>query len=122
MTRLLDAAQTAARLPYDALVREIAAAMRGSAAPPPPTIEERMDFAREHFEAMLERYGETSGMLQMRKHLGWYVKGIRDASSMRDRINKASDPNAVRALIEEARSAQPAEREAEAADDLAVAV
>ena len=104
------------------LLREISAAMRGAARPPAPTIGERMDFALEHFDAMLQRYGATSGMLQMRKHLGWYVKGVHDASSIRERINKATEPAAVRALLEEARSAQPAERDGAEADDLALAV
>src|SRR5205807_4494332 len=72
------------------LVRDIAAAMRGEPAPPAATVDERIDFAREHFEAMIERYGERSGLLQMRKHLGWYVKGVRDAAALRERINKAA--------------------------------
>ena len=99
------------------LIREIAAAMRGEAAPAPPTVEERIDFALEHLEAMIERYGERSGLLQMRKHLGWYVKGIHDASSMRERINKETDPAAVRALLAEARTFQPAERDAHDSHD-----
>ncbi|HLX01977.1 MAG TPA: tRNA-dihydrouridine synthase, partial [Trinickia sp.] len=78
--------------------------------------------ACEHFEAMLARYGDRSGLLQMRKHLGWYVRGIQDAASMRERINKATEPDAVRALLQEARRARPAEREASKAEELAVAM
>ena len=104
------------------LIRDIAAAMRGEAPPGPPTIPERIDFAREHFDAMIERYGEKSGVLQMRKHLGWYVKGVRDASSMRERINRAPDAASVRALLDEARALQPAEREAPEAEELALAM
>ena len=104
------------------LVRDIAAAMRGEAVPAPPSIVERVDFAREHFEAMLARYGERSGLLQMRKHLAWYIKGVRDAGSFRERINRAVDPAAVRALLEEARAARPAERDDGDAPELAVAM
>jgi len=104
------------------LIREIAAAMRGEALPAPPSVHERIDFAVTHFDAMIERYGERSGLLQMRKHLGWYVKGIHDASSMRERINKATDPDAVRALLAEARASQPAERDANDTEDLALAM
>lgn len=104
------------------LIREIAAAMRGEAAPAPPSVQERIDFALLHLDAMIERYGERSGLLQMRKHLGWYVKGIHDASSMRERINKETDPAAVRALLEEARTFQPAERDAHDSADLALAM
>jgi tRNA-dihydrouridine synthase B len=90
------------------LVRELAAALRGEALPLPPTPEERIDFAREHFDAAIERYGERSGILQMRKHLGWYVKGIHDASSFRERINHAEGPAQVRELLEQARASGPA--------------
>jgi tRNA-dihydrouridine synthase B len=104
------------------LIREIAAAMRGEAPPEPPTVPERIDFAREHLDAMIERYGEKSGVLQMRKHLGWYVKGIHDASSMRERINKAPDADSVRALLDEARACPPAAGGSTEAEGLAVAM
>ncbi len=86
------------------LVREIAAAMRGEPVPAAPSVAERIDFARAHLDAMVERYGEKSGVLQMRKHLGWYVKGIHGASSLRERINHAPTSDDVRAILEEARS------------------
>lgn len=88
------------------LIREVAAALRGEPAPAPPSVEERIDFARAHFDAMIERYGEKSGVLQMRKHLGWYIKGIHDASSVRERINHAPSADDVRRILEEARSGE----------------
>ena len=85
------------------LIREIAAAMSGEKPAAPPTVDERIDFARAHLDAMVERYGEKSGILQMRKHLGWYLKGIHDASSLRERINHAPTAQEVREILEEAR-------------------
>ena len=86
------------------LVREIATVMRGEPKPAQPSVAERVDFASAHLDAMVERYGEKSGILQMRKHLGWYLKGIHDASSLRDRVNHAPSVGAVREVLEEARS------------------
>jgi tRNA-dihydrouridine synthase B len=94
------------------LIGEIAAGMHGLPAPATPTVPERMDFARKHFDAMLERYGAKSGVLQMRKHLGWYLKGISDASRFRDRINHEPDPEGVRKLLDEARTRPPADESA----------
>ena len=94
------------------LIREIASVMQGEQKPTAPTVAERIDFARAHFDAMIERYGEKSGVLQMRKHLGWYLKGIADASTFRDRINHEPDPGGVRALLEEARTRPPADESA----------
>ncbi|MBC5823614.1 MAG: tRNA dihydrouridine synthase DusB [Candidatus Eremiobacteraeota bacterium] len=87
------------------LVRDIAAALRGQRPPPAPTPRERADFALLHYDAMIERYGDRSGTLQMRKHLGWYVKGIHGASTLRERMNAAIDPAEVRALIAQAAAA-----------------
>jgi nifR3 family TIM-barrel protein len=104
------------------LIREIAAAMRGEPVPAPPTVRERVAFAHEHLDAMIERYGERSGILQMRKHLGWYVKGVHDASGLRERINKALAADEVRALLDEAVVRGPAENSAEGDAGLAVAM
>lgn len=102
------------------LIREIAAALRGEQPPAQPTVAERVDFALAHFDAMVQRYGEKSGVLQMRKHLGWYIKGIEGAGALRERINHEADPDAVRALLAEARARAPADEPA--GDPLAAAV
>lgn len=66
--------------------REIAAALRGETAPP-PTPEERVQTAMRHFELEKALYGEKLAVLQMRKHIAWYVHGMRGASRFRDTIN-----------------------------------
>ena len=100
------------------LLREIAAAMRGEAAPAAPTVAERVDFARLHFDAMVERYEERSAVLQMRKHLGWYLKGIEGASALRDAINHEPAADGVRAILAQARGRAPA---IDVADDMLAA-
>jgi len=102
------------------LIRDIAAALRGDPPPERPAVSERIDFALVHFNAMLERYGEKSGVLQMRKHLGWYVKGIEGAGTLRERINHEADPEAVRMILAEARQRPPADEPAN--DPLAAAM
>jgi len=103
------------------LVREIAAAMRGEPKPAPPSVAERVDFACAHLDAMVERYGEKSGVLQMRKHLGWYLKGVHDASSLRERINHAPSAAVVHDVLAEARSHE-LDPSAVTAEDAGVAV
>jgi len=104
------------------LIAEIAAALRGEPQPAPPSVSERIDFALLHFNAMLERYGEKSGVLQMRKHLGWYVKGIEGAGLLRERINHEASPDAVRAILAEARTRAAADEPASGSGALAEAV
>lgn len=77
------------------LFREIAAALRGeSDAPPSPT--ERAAMALRHFELEVQLFGEKRGVLEMRKHIAWYVHGMKGASKFRDSINLLSDAEAVK--------------------------
>ena len=76
------------------IFREIAAALRGQVAPP-PTSTERVDMAARHFQLEMALFGEKLAVLQMRKHIAWYVHGMREASRFRDRLNALESADAV---------------------------
>ena len=80
------------------IFREIAAAMRGKAAPP-PTPQERVQMAAHHFQLEAQLYGEKLAVLQMRKHIAWYVHGMKGASRFRERINQLNSAEAVLAAL-----------------------
>ncbi len=80
------------------IFREIAAAMRGKAAPP-PTPEERVEMAARHFQLEARLYGEKLAVLQMRKHIAWYVHGMKGASRFRERINQLNSAAEVLAAL-----------------------
>ncbi len=54
----------------------------------------------EHFENMLSFYGEKGAFI-FRKHLHTYSKGLPEASSFRDRVNRIEDIGEMRKAIEE---------------------
>ncbi len=56
----------------------------------PPEVGEIFRVAREHLDGMVEHFGESSACLKMRKHLSWYVKGLRQATDAKDIINSCS--------------------------------
>ena len=76
------------------IFREIAAAMRGETAVP-PTPQERVDMAGRHLTLEVQLFGEKRGMLEMRKHIAWYVHGLRGASRFRETINALDTPAQV---------------------------
>ena len=80
------------------IFREIAAVMRGKAAPP-PTPQERVQMAARHFQLEAQLYGEKLAVLQMRKHIAWYVHGMKGASRFRERINQLNSAEAVLAAL-----------------------
>ena len=82
------------------IFREIAAAMQGEKVPP-PTPEERMEMAVRHFQLEAQLYGEKLAVLQMRKHIAWYVLGMKGASRFRERINQMNSAEEVLAALRE---------------------
>lgn len=82
------------------IFREIAAALEGRACLL-PTGRERVEMALRHFDLETRLHGERGGMLEMRKHIAWYVAGMRGAARFRERINALADAEDVRrALID----------------------
>lgn len=57
---------------------------------PEPTWEERLDMAVRHLKMLVEYKGEVIGVREMRKHLGWYIKGLPHSAEMRVLINSTS--------------------------------
>jgi nifR3 family TIM-barrel protein len=61
--------------------------LAGRAKRPDPTPEERFGTALEHARLALRLQGDTrKTALEFRKHFGWYTKGLRDASELRQRL------------------------------------
>lgn len=57
----------------------------------PVTLEEKFETMKWHLSLSVETFGARNGILKMRKHLSWYVKGLPLNSNFRDRINKIND-------------------------------
>lgn len=66
--------------------REVEALLHGR-DPVPPTAAERQDMAIRHMELFIELAGERVALLEMRKHLAWYARGLSGASHFRAAIN-----------------------------------
>ena len=52
---------------------------------PPPALSKRMLVMLEHIRALCDYKGDYIGMREARKHVGWYVKGLRGAADFRRR-------------------------------------
>ena len=76
------------------IFREIRAALRGEPVLP-VTAEERENMIRRHYRMMLADRTEKIAIREMRKHIGWYLHGMRGASRVRDLINHCPDEASV---------------------------
>lgn len=66
-----------------------------------PDYKERLDMARRHLDMLVEFKGEHIGVCEMRKHLGWYIKGLPHSAEMRVVINKAATREEMHEVIDQ---------------------
>ena len=65
------------------------------------TPEEICKTALSHLDAMIEHKGERVGLAEGKKHMGWYLSGIRGAASARSRIMNAKSRDEVAEVFSE---------------------
>lgn len=80
------------------LFRESLAALRGGEAQP-VTLQERVDTALLHARWMVDFKGERLGVMEMRKHIGHYIGGLRGATALRRELNMAKTLEELNGLL-----------------------
>ncbi len=68
------------------LFAQARAALEGEAIPPLPPLSERMDLAQRQMELSVADKGEHIAMLEARKQLCWYLKGVAHANYYKEQI------------------------------------
>jgi len=66
----------------------------------PASWQERMQVVKEHIAMSVADKGELRGIREMRKHLGWYIKGIPGAAALRQELMHAETEVEVLKLLE----------------------
>lgn len=66
-----------------------------------PSNEEKLKLIIEHINMEVEEKGEDIGIKEMRKHLGWYIKNLKDASKIREKVNTLKTRQEVIDCLEE---------------------
>ena len=64
------------------------------------TLEERKKVINEHFKLLLEEKGEYVATREIRKHIAWYVKGLKNASVFRDEINRVDSADSFFKMVD----------------------
>ncbi|MDQ2891909.1 MAG: tRNA dihydrouridine synthase DusB [Pseudomonadota bacterium] len=66
---------------------------------PDPSIDQQYRVIAEHYEMMLEHYGNITGVNMARKHIGWYTKGLTGSAEFRNAVNQEPDPARVKSML-----------------------
>jgi tRNA-dihydrouridine synthase B len=72
------------------LVAALRDLMNGETPAAYPVAAERLRFAVVHYQTMVDEWGEARAVPQMRKHLGYYLKGFHGASELRERLMRTA--------------------------------
>lgn len=63
---------------------------------------DRLEDIKEHMSLLVADKGEAVAAAECRKHLAWYIKGVRGAAALRDEINRTENVEKTIRLIEKA--------------------
>ena len=66
----------------------------------PPTLRERLDVAMEHARSLVEMHGERIGIPDSRKHMAWYLHGVRGAAAARGELMRCETVEQIRAIFD----------------------
>jgi tRNA-dihydrouridine synthase B len=90
-----------ASIGYPWIFREIKHYFKTQELLPPPTIEERVDACKSHFEFSLRWKGEKLGVLEMRRHYTNYFKGIPNFKPFRMDLVTSMDIDFIRKKLDD---------------------
>jgi nifR3 family TIM-barrel protein len=82
------------------LFRELADALAGREPGPGPTLGEVADIMLEHARLLVEWFdNERMSLLAFRKHAGWYTRGFRNSSPLREKLMRVESLAALEEVL-----------------------
>lgn len=83
------------------IFNEVKAYLFGAPSPKIPEGEELREAIITHLDLAISLKGERQAIMESRAQIAWYVKGIKGAAAIRQRINSASTKTAVVEILKE---------------------
>lgn len=80
------------------LFRQIEQALRGEEVIY-PTDSERIELSIRHLELCTNYFGENKAVREMRKHIAWYIKGMKNCTDIKNAVNTAQTVQEVYSLL-----------------------
>lgn len=84
------------------LLRDIENFLKMGGIPPVVSTKEKRETVLKHYDLLKAHKGAHIATLEMRKHAAWYFKGMLGAAVYKNQINKASSPEEVVRILNEA--------------------
>ncbi len=81
------------------IFRELNAVWKGMKPEARPGLKEISDAMLRQLNMMAEEKGDYRAVREMRKHVGWYIKGVHGAASIRGQVNTIDDIGELRSFL-----------------------
>ena len=82
-------------------LKEIIDGVKGNTTTKGITPKDKLETIKEHYRLALEEKGDYVGIREMRKHICWYLKNLKNSTQIRQLINTEDDKEKVIAILEE---------------------
>lgn len=66
-----------------------------------PTNKEKLEIILKHIDYALSYDDKKQATLKMRKHIAWYLKGLKESTKIKDKINRCDDIDTVKDILKE---------------------
>lgn len=66
-----------------------------------PTPAEKIDMSITHLNTLISKKGEYIANKEIRKHIAWYLKGLRGSTTVKDSVNKAKSKEDVLSILDD---------------------
>lgn len=81
------------------IIRQIVHYLETGEKLPDPTPEERVMKAIEHMDYLIKLKGERTAVLEMRSHIPWYLKGLKNANQVKRLTHELTDSDQVKQVL-----------------------
>lgn len=62
---------------------------------------DKLEIIKEHLDLAVKDKGEYIAIREMRKHICWYIKNLKDSSKIREKINRIENIGELKACLDE---------------------
>ncbi len=81
-------------------IKDIIDELQNGIRPQEKTPQEKFKIIKEHIEMEIKEKGEYVGVREMRKHICWYLKNLKDSSKVRTIVNELENKDEVISTLE----------------------
>lgn len=83
------------------IFKEVEYYLKNNEKMPEISFSEKYEAILEHFDLLLKEKGEYTATREIRKHISWYVKGMENATSIRNKINSVESEKQFKEILKE---------------------